>query len=104
MFCDIAHWLQVVYTLVGIVCGTVFFREWRDMSSVALCMYAVGFVGMAVGIRVGISPDELAEGLEQLDGGDNADSDEDVSDGASGKIHGALGWCPMLNSVPLETT
>jgi hypothetical protein len=71
-----------VYTLVGIVCGTIFFQEWKDMSVLALCMYAVGFLGMAVGIRVGISAKELAEGLEQMDEGD---FDEDVSDGASGQ-------------------
>lgn len=66
------------------------------MSTVALCMYGVGFVGMAVGIRVGISPEKLTEGLEQLDDGKNSDSDEDVSDGASGKIQVALGRCLVL--------
>lgn len=54
------------------------------MSALALCMYAVGFLGMAAGIRVGISAEELASGLEQLDDGEQAAADEEVSDGASG--------------------
>lgn len=82
--------LQVVYTLVGIICGSVFFQEWKDMSTMALCMYAVGFMGMAAGIRVGISPEDLAEGLEQLHEGDQTDSDEDIaSDDGSGTVSAA---------------
>jgi hypothetical protein len=87
--------LQVMYTLVGILCGTVFFQEWKDMSILALCMYGVGFLGMAVGIRVGISARELAEGLEQMD---ERDFDADVSDGASGQHshHLHLQWRLIL--------
>jgi hypothetical protein len=54
------------------------------MSTLALCMYGVGFLGMAAGIRVSISAEELSEGLVQLHNSKPDDSDSDVSDGASG--------------------
>jgi hypothetical protein len=74
--------VQVAYTLVGILCGTIFFQEWKDMSILALCMYAIGFMGMVIGIRVGISAKELTDGLKKMDEGD---LDVEVSDGASGQ-------------------
>lgn len=62
------------------------------MSTLALCMYAVGFLGMAAGIRVSISAEALAEGLVQLDEGEQAGSDGDVSDGGSGEHPPAHCW------------
>jgi glucose uptake protein GlcU len=59
--------MQVVYTLVGVVCGGIFFQEWKDMGPFALGMYAVGFVGMGAGIRVSISAQEIAQGLQEME-------------------------------------
>lgn len=58
--------LQIMYTVVGVICGVVFFQEYRQMSPAALVMYAIGFLGMFSGIGLSICPDALAAGVQEM--------------------------------------
>lgn len=58
--------LQVMYTTVGVLCGVLFFQEYRQMSNAAIVMYLIGFLGMFGGICLSVSPASLAAGLQEM--------------------------------------
>ena len=66
--------MQMAYTLAGVVSGAIFFREFWDMSSLSVGMYALGLLGVATGIVLSLAPAELADGMRQLDQADDASS------------------------------
>jgi hypothetical protein len=62
-------YLQIAYTLTGIISGVLFFREYDQMSSLGIGMYALGMTGMIAGIYLSLPPRELEGGLQQWQGG-----------------------------------
>lgn len=58
--------LQVMYTVVGVLCGLLFFQEYRQMPPLAIAMFAVGMLGMLFGVRLSMSPGALAAGLQEM--------------------------------------
>lgn len=55
--------------MAGMISGAIFFREFDDMSPLAHAMFAIGMVGMAVGIGLSISPEAFAEGVQEIQDG-----------------------------------
>eukprot|EP00892_Ulva_mutabilis_P005146 jgi/Ulvmu1/3002/UM015_0042.1 len=58
--------LQVAYTAVGVLCGVLFFQEYRQMPPLAVSMFVIGFLGMFGGICLSVSPDALAAGIQEM--------------------------------------
>lgn len=77
--------LHIMYTAVGVLCGVVFFQEYRQMSVTAIVMYVVGFLGMFGGIMLSLSPDALVAGLQEMK--DQAAADESLTGVSDSSMH-----------------